>query len=130
VAPGIEHRYHLCRRAAAGSWPRRRNRRDERRAQRDDGIDCFAVCPEPQVITALRKGEHKGLAATMLDAASTACGGYIDVCARKLFPHGLRFDVRERPPAPEEGPLRPGRGARASPWRGAYAGAGRKRVQS
>lgn len=60
------------------------------RAQCDDCMDCFKVCPEPQVIKLPLKGESKGIGPVITSGQCTNCGRCIDVCAKAVF----RFDVR------------------------------------
>jgi ferredoxin-type protein NapH len=62
------------------------------RAACNDCMDCFAVCPEPQVIRPALKGEDKGVGPMILAPACTNCGRCIDVCAKEVFTYGLRFD--------------------------------------
>lgn len=59
----------------------------------DDCLDCFTVCPEPQVIRpALKKaGQDSPL---ILDRDCTNCGRCIDVCGRNVFHFTHRFDQR------------------------------------
>lgn len=77
--------------------------RAPRRAQCNNCMDCFAVCPEPQVITPVLKGPEKGVSPVILPTACTDCGRCIDVCSREVFEFGWRFDVRERPAIPQGG---------------------------
>lgn len=64
-----------------------------RRGACNDCLDCFAVCPEPQVIRpALKKiGQSSPL---ILSPDCTNCGRCIDVCARQVFNFTHRFDQR------------------------------------
>jgi ferredoxin-type protein NapH len=55
-------------------------------------MDCFEVCPEPQVIRPALKGEDKGLGPVILSADCTNCGRCIDVCSKDVFTFGLRFN--------------------------------------
>jgi ferredoxin-type protein NapH len=57
-------------------------------------MDCFAVCPEPQVIRPALKGEAKGVGPVILAPACTNCGRCIDVCAKDVFRFGLRHAGR------------------------------------
>lgn len=66
--------------------------RADRRAQCDDCMDCFAVCPEPQVIRPALKGEAEGLGPVIASPNCTNCGRCIDVCARGVFNFGTRFN--------------------------------------
>lgn len=56
----------------------------------DDCMDCFAVCPEPQVIRPALKGEALGRGPVILSGNCTNCGRCIDVCGKEVF----RFDHR------------------------------------
>lgn len=59
----------------------------------NDCMDCFAVCPEPQVIRPALKqsGQDSPL---ILDRDCTNCGRCIDVCDRNVFHFTHRFDQR------------------------------------
>lgn len=65
-----------------------------RRAACDDCMDCFAVCPEPQVIRPALKavGQAHPL---ILDADCTTCGRCVDVCSENVFRISTRFDRSE-----------------------------------
>jgi ferredoxin-type protein NapH len=65
--------------------------RAERREQCDDCMDCFAVCPEPQVIRPALKGAQQGIGPVITSAHCTNCGRCIDVCAKDVFNFGGRF---------------------------------------
>ncbi|MBL8516934.1 MAG: quinol dehydrogenase ferredoxin subunit NapH [Betaproteobacteria bacterium] len=60
----------------------------------NDCADCYAVCPEPQVIVAPLKGKD-GSGPVILDAACTNCGRCIDVCGPDVFVFTHRFDNRK-----------------------------------
>ena len=64
-----------------------------RRDACDDCMDCFVVCPEPQVIRpALKRvGQEHPL---ILSGDCTNCGRCIDVCAPRVFKMTHRFDQR------------------------------------
>lgn len=62
-----------------------------RRAQCNDCMDCYVVCPEPQVITPALKGEKSGTSPVILAANCTNCGRCIDVCSENVFEFGSRF---------------------------------------
>lgn len=59
----------------------------------DDCLDCFVVCPEPQVIRPAlkRAGQQHPL---ILSGNCTNCGRCIDVCDREVFKITHRFDQR------------------------------------
>ncbi len=60
----------------------------------NDCMDCFAVCPEPQVIRPALKavGQDHPL---ILDVNCTTCGRCIDVCSERVFRISTRFDRSE-----------------------------------
>jgi ferredoxin-type protein NapH len=64
-----------------------------RRAQCNDCMDCYAVCPEPQVIPPGLKQQGQ-TSPLILSAACTNCGRCIDVCSRNVFRFTTRFDHR------------------------------------
>ena len=60
----------------------------------NDCMDCFVVCPEPQVIRPALKGvgqDHP----LILDKDCTTCGRCIDVCSKKVFRLTTRIDRSE-----------------------------------
>jgi ferredoxin-type protein NapH len=62
-----------------------------RRAACDDCMDCFAVCPEPQVIRpALKKAGQDS--PVIQSSLCTTCGRCIDVCGQRVFTLTHRFD--------------------------------------
>ena len=66
----------------------------DKRASCNDCMDCFAVCPEPQVIRPALKavGQDHPL---ILDQDCTSCGRCIDVCSKDVFRLTTRFDRSE-----------------------------------
>ncbi|MBL8587877.1 MAG: quinol dehydrogenase ferredoxin subunit NapH [Methylobacteriaceae bacterium] len=64
------------------------------RAACDDCMDCFAVCPEPHVITPALRGERTGASPVILSGDCTLCGACVDVCPEKVFAFTHRFDHR------------------------------------
>lgn len=62
-----------------------------RRERCDDCMDCFAVCPEHQVIRPALKGAVRGLGPVILSGHCTNCGRCIDVCGRDVFAFSTRF---------------------------------------
>ncbi len=56
----------------------------------NDCMDCFAVCPEPQVIRPALKA-IAGTPPLILEANCTNCGRCIDVCSKDVFAFGTRF---------------------------------------
>ncbi|CCQ73124.1 quinol dehydrogenase ferredoxin subunit NapH [Magnetospira sp. QH-2] len=80
-----------------------------RRDACDDCLDCFAVCPEGQVITPALKGAKTGDGPVILSSDCTNCGRCIDVCPQKIFEFSNRFKNRpedlvsvESPPPAKE----------------------------
>jgi len=61
------------------------------REQCDDCMDCFAVCPEHQVIRPALKGAERGIGPLIMSGNCTNCGRCIDVCARDVFRFSTRF---------------------------------------
>lgn len=57
----------------------------------NDCMDCFAFCPEPQVIAPALKGQGSPVIAA---GACTNCARCIDVCAQDVFNFTHRFDHR------------------------------------
>lgn len=65
------------------------------REQCDDCMDCYDVCPEPQVISPALKGMDKQIGPVIKDGACTNCGRCIDVCAQNVFRFGARFQGKQ-----------------------------------
>lgn len=65
--------------------------RADERSRCNDCMDCFAVCPEPQVIRPALKGADKGLGPVITAVNCTNCGRCIDVCSENVFRFGSRF---------------------------------------
>lgn len=51
----------------------------------NDCLDCYAVCPEQQVIRLPLKGAAKGVGPAILSGDCTNCGRCIDICAKDVF---------------------------------------------
>ncbi len=66
----------------------------------DDCMDCFNICPEPQVIKPALKGDKHGIGPLILDINCTNCGRCIDVCSKDVF----RFGFRSGKPTTAAGP--------------------------
>lgn len=64
-----------------------------RRAACDDCMDCFNVCPEPQVIRPALKGVGQE-SPVIYSPDCTTCGRCIDVCGKQVFKLTHRFDQR------------------------------------
>ena len=61
-----------------------------KRSACDDCMDCFTVCPEPQVIRPALKVVN-GAPPVILEENCTNCGRCIDVCSKNVFRFGTRF---------------------------------------
>ncbi len=74
------------------------------RNQCDDCMECFAVCPEPQVIMPALRGADKNIGPMIKDSNCTNCGRCIDICSKNVFRFDQRFHVdvaqRRRPALP------------------------------
>jgi len=57
----------------------------------DDCMDCFAVCPEPQVIKPALKGKQSGHGSMIMSGNCTNCGRCLDVCNKEVFGFSNRF---------------------------------------
>jgi ferredoxin-type protein NapH len=66
----------------------------------NDCMDCFAVCPEQQVIRPALKAINRA-PPVILEANCTNCGRCIDVCSKNVFSFGSRFAARANPVAGE-----------------------------
>jgi len=86
---------HLCPMGAfyslLGTYSPLRIRANNRQAC-DQCMDCFAVCPEPQVISPALFGEKEGLGPVINEINCTNCGRCIDVCSKQVFKFGTRFN--------------------------------------
>ncbi len=58
----------------------------------NDCMDCFTVCPEPQVIRPALKGASMGNGPVIMSGNCTNCGRCIDVCSKDVFRFDHRFD--------------------------------------
>ena len=68
-----------------------------KRSDCNDCMDCFAVCPEQQVIRpALKAINNTG--PLILEANCTNCGRCIDVCSKEVFQFGLRSGKHDLDP--------------------------------
>jgi len=56
-----------------------------KREQCDKCMDCFAVCPEPQVLKMPLFGENKGFGPLITSADCTNCARCIDICSKDVF---------------------------------------------
>ena len=71
------------------------------RAACNDCMDCFVICPEPQVIKPALKGAAKGIGPLITSANCTNCGRCIDVCSKDVFGFVLRFNNKAENSAPQ-----------------------------
>ena len=68
--------------------------RADARARCDDCGECFIVCPEPQILPPVLKGEKKGIPPVVLSGDCTNCGRCIDICGEEVFQFGTRFSKK------------------------------------
>ncbi len=64
------------------------------REQCNDCMDCYAICPEPQVIPPALKGADKGVGPRITGINCTNCARCIDVCSKDVFKFTIRYDKR------------------------------------
>jgi ferredoxin-type protein NapH len=74
----------------------------DKRERCDDCMDCFRVCPEPQVIKPALKGAGSGVGPVILSSECTNCGRCIDCCPEDVFRFGIRFDNQKTPTETEK----------------------------
>lgn len=74
-----------------------------RRAQCDNCMDCFAVCPESQVIRPALKGAE-GSPTAILASSCTNCGRCIDVCPQDVFEYRTRLSAEDASVSDSPGP--------------------------
>ena len=67
----------------------------DKRSACNDCMDCFAVCPEPQVITPALRGAAKQVGPLINDVDCSKCGRCIDVCGKDVF--HFRIALANRP---------------------------------
>lgn len=68
--------------------------RADQRAACDDCMECYEVCPEPQVIPPALKGGRRGeqdTGAAISSGACTNCGRCADICPHDVFNFGFRY---------------------------------------
>ncbi len=65
--------------------------RADARSNCDDCGECFVVCPEPQILPPVLKGEKTGVPPVVLDNVCTNCGRCIDICHIDVFQFGKRY---------------------------------------
>ena len=66
----------------------------QKRSACDDCMSCFAVCPEPHVITPALRGEKTGTGPVIVSGDCTLCGACIDSCPEHVFAFTHRFNQR------------------------------------
>ena len=57
----------------------------------NDCMDCYAICPEPQVIPPALKGAAHGVGPVIQGINCTNCARCIDVCSKDVFKFTTRF---------------------------------------
>ncbi len=62
----------------------------DKREQCNDCMECFTICPEPQVIRPALKGSTE-TSTVIFSESCTNCGRCIDICAQDVFSMGSRF---------------------------------------
>jgi ferredoxin-type protein NapH len=62
------------------------------RSHCDDCMECFVVCPEPQVITPALRGQEKNIGPMIMSSNCTNCGRCIDICSKDVFKFDHRFN--------------------------------------
>lgn len=73
------------------------------RARCDECMDCYAVCPEPQVIAPALRLSAATASPVILSGDCSNCGRCADVCPENVFRYAWRGDRREcAPPRPDE----------------------------
>lgn len=70
-----------------------------KREQCNDCMDCYAVCPEPQVIPPALKGAEQGIGPVILGINCTNCARCIDVCSKDVFKFSNRFSNQTQSPS-------------------------------
>lgn len=58
----------------------------------NDCMDCYAICPEPHVITPALRGAGEGVGPVIMSGDCTNCGRCIDVCSKDVFAFDVRFN--------------------------------------
>ncbi len=69
-----------------------------RREACDDCLDCFAVCPEPQVIKPALKGSGTGHGTAIVEMNCSNCGRCLDVCNLNVFEFAFKIPDKSRIP--------------------------------
>lgn len=70
--------------------------RADKRSDCNDCMECFAVCPEQQVLKLPLKGASKNVGPVVLEGECTNCGRCIDICSKDVFSFGLRINNVEK----------------------------------
>ncbi len=81
--------------------------RADARDRCDDCMECYEVCPEPQVLPPALKSADKNGSPVILSGACTNCGNCIDICPHNVFAIGLRtreIVTTKDPSAAEQSP--------------------------
>ncbi|OSM06184.1 putative ferredoxin-type protein NapH [Magnetofaba australis IT-1] len=67
------------------------------RARCNECMDCYAVCPEPTILSNPVNGAEKGLQPLIDSGLCSNCGRCIDVCARDVFRFAPRWNSDQNP---------------------------------
>ena len=67
--------------------------RADQRERCDDCLDCYVVCPEPQVLAPVLRNAAQGVPPVILSGDCTNCGRCIDICAEEVFAFGRRSAI-------------------------------------
>ncbi len=67
-----------------------------RREACTDCMDCYLVCPEPQVIDPALRGGSLGLGPTIVGVQCTNCGRCIDVCPENVYEFAFHLPNKSR----------------------------------
>ncbi len=73
-----------------------------KREQCNDCMDCFAVCPEKQVIYTPLRGADQGISPVISSPNCTNCGRCIDVCNESVFQFGLQQPFKSKSLSPKK----------------------------
>ena len=73
--------------------------RADQRERCDNCMECFAVCPEPQVIAPALRGKE-GSSTVITSGDCTNCGRCIEICPEYVFNFGLRVGAPRSSQAP------------------------------
>ena len=63
----------------------------------NDCMECFVVCPEPQVIKPALRASDPEKSPVILSSDCTNCGRCIDICSKNVFSYGGRHRATSQP---------------------------------